>query len=144
MPPGKDWIRVDITRHLECVPRMKLKDIIAVKKCIPNQDTVDSVAKVADVDTRPLSNTVKGHEQAVNHFSNGQASHSSEKHAKMGRANAGGSWINSIMKVIKPVWNTVATGASFMGPQGRAISAGMNAIGTIGGFGNDSMTGAIR
>ena len=37
MPPNKNWLRCDITRHLECVPRISMKDIIAVEKAIPNQ-----------------------------------------------------------------------------------------------------------
>jgi len=37
MPTNKNWLRCDITRHLECVPRISMKDIIAVEKAIPNQ-----------------------------------------------------------------------------------------------------------
>ena len=34
MPPGKDWLRIDITRHLEVVPRMMLRDLISTKKAL--------------------------------------------------------------------------------------------------------------
>ena len=36
MPTNKNWIRIDITRHLELVPRLVLKDIISVKKADPD------------------------------------------------------------------------------------------------------------
>ena len=49
-------------RHLECIPRMALRDIIAVKKCSPNTDTIDNVHIVPTVDPSIASNTIEKHE----------------------------------------------------------------------------------
>jgi hypothetical protein len=43
MPPNKDWIRIDIVRHLEVIPRMMLRDLIATKKTNADPKTVELV-----------------------------------------------------------------------------------------------------
>lgn len=65
MPPSKDWIRIDIVRHLEVIPRMQLRDLISTKKTQADAKTVELVQHIAEVDARPMSNTIGRHEEAV-------------------------------------------------------------------------------
>ena len=65
MPISRKWIRIDITRHLELVPRLNLRDLISVKKAEPDDSTMKAIVKVADVDSRPLSSTIQRHEDAI-------------------------------------------------------------------------------
>lgn len=116
MPKDEAWIRVDVTRHLECVPRMKLRDIIAVKKCTPNQETVDVVAKLADVDARPLSNTLQAHEGALQAHANYPLTGAAPAHTQReARKGASGSWISKLMSGL---WSAGASVASRFGPVG--------------------------
>jgi hypothetical protein len=92
-----------------------------------------------------------GHVKAIENFSNGASSHHSAGVAEKGRKQGTGSWISSIMNVIKPIWNTAATGLGILGgPEGKAVGMGMQALGGIMGssnratFGSDSYGGQVK
>lgn len=44
LPPSKDWLRVDVIRHFEVLPRQNVKDLIAVGRTKPSPDTIGNVS----------------------------------------------------------------------------------------------------
>lgn len=51
LPANQDWIRVDIVRHFEGIPRQELRDFVGVKRRGPNPRTLDFV-KNKSMDTK--------------------------------------------------------------------------------------------
>lgn len=51
LPANKDWIRVDVVRHFEAIPREELRDFVGVSKRGPSPKTIDFV-KHKSMDTR--------------------------------------------------------------------------------------------
>lgn len=45
MPVNKDWLRVDVVRNWEALPRNDLKDYVAVKRRRENEKTLNFVKK---------------------------------------------------------------------------------------------------
>lgn len=43
LPKNQDWLRVDVERHFEAIPRHALKDFVGVKRPVHNQKTIDFV-----------------------------------------------------------------------------------------------------
>ena len=43
LPKNEDWIRVDVVRHWEAIPRMAIKDFVGLKRPVHNQKTLDHV-----------------------------------------------------------------------------------------------------
>lgn len=43
MPANKDWIRIDVERHFEGLPRQDLKDFVGVARPVANEKTLDFV-----------------------------------------------------------------------------------------------------
>ena len=43
LPRNEDWLRVDVERHFEALPRHSLKDFVGVKRPVHNQKTIDFV-----------------------------------------------------------------------------------------------------
>ena len=39
MPNNKDWLRVDVERHFEGIPRTAIRDLVSVKKPTGNATT---------------------------------------------------------------------------------------------------------
>ena len=40
LPMNQDWLRVDVERHFEVIPRQHLRDVVAVRRPVPNQKTI--------------------------------------------------------------------------------------------------------
>lgn len=107
------------------------------------------VSKISDVDPRPLSNTLKRHEDVVSHHGNYDASNHHSSQNKTHRSRGVGGWLSTIAGYLKPIWNTASTAIGmFGGPEGRLVSGGMNALSTgLGMFGNhrsDEATGSFK
>lgn len=47
LPKEQDWIRIDVERHFEAIPRHALKDFVGVKRPIHNQKTLDFVGQAS-------------------------------------------------------------------------------------------------
>jgi len=45
MPANKEWLRVDVERHFEGIPRQELRDFVGVKRRGPSEHTLDFVKK---------------------------------------------------------------------------------------------------
>lgn len=43
MPANKDWLRVDVERHFEGIPREHIRDLVSTKRRGPSQRTIDFV-----------------------------------------------------------------------------------------------------
>jgi len=43
MPANKEWLRVDIERHFEGIPRLELRDFVGVKRRGPSEATLNFV-----------------------------------------------------------------------------------------------------
>ncbi len=131
MPPSKDWIRIDIVRHLEVIPRMMLRDLISTKKTNADPKTVELVQHIADADTRPVSNTIQRHEDAVAAHSNVANNDVASLSNSSVRGKGTSSWIGGIMK--KLLGAGLQTAGTVLGTVGggwgKAIGAGMNYIG---------------
>lgn len=54
LPKDEDWIRVDVERVFECIPREFLKDLIAVKKPLHNKHSMNSAANIFDEHSNSL------------------------------------------------------------------------------------------
>lgn len=61
MPANKDWLRVDVERHFEGIPRESLRDIVATKRRGPSQKTIDFV-KNKSADTKLHTHDLDDHE----------------------------------------------------------------------------------
>ena len=137
---SQDWIRIDITRHIEVVPRLILRDIVSVENVSPNEATMKAVTHIADIDNRPISNTLEKHEQAMASSIN----MSPDMMGKGGREKGKASWMGKIWNAVR---STVAellpmAGARF-GPMGAAAGS------VIGGmikpnYQSDSYTGRVN
>lgn len=47
LPKNEDWLRVDVTRHFEGIPRHSIKDFVGVKRPVHNQKTIDFVQRAS-------------------------------------------------------------------------------------------------
>jgi len=45
MPINRNWLRVDVVRHFEAVPREHLKDFVSLKKSAESEKTLNFVEK---------------------------------------------------------------------------------------------------
>lgn len=61
MPANKDWLRVDVERHFEGIPREHLRDLVATKRRGPSQKTIDFV-KNKSSDTKLHTHDLDDHE----------------------------------------------------------------------------------
>ncbi len=97
MPIDKKWIRIDITRHLELIPRLAIRDLISVKKATPDDNTMKAICNVAEVDARPLSNTIARHEDAIQQ----SLGVSGAVLTKGVRSKGAAGWLSSLMHSVK-------------------------------------------
>jgi hypothetical protein len=144
MPASRNWLRVDITRHLEVVPRMALRDLIATKKAKSDPQTVAMVQHIAEVDPRPLSNTIQRHEAAIAHHANVDHTNTPALANQATRSGASGSWIGGIMKGLLNAAGFV--GQRFGGGVGKVLGTGAQLLANSGIFGgnrSDSYTGGV-
>jgi hypothetical protein len=128
MPPGKDWIRIDITRHLEVIPRMMLRDLISTKKAQSDPKTVELVQHIAEVDSRPLSNTIQRHETAMAAHADVQQGNTPALSNRNVRAKGSSSWLGKIMGPLLNIGGTVAQ--TLGGTWGKVIGTGMQFLGS--------------
>ena len=49
MPINKTWLRVDVERHFEGIPRTKIRDLVSVAKPKSNPKTHDVLRKVTNI-----------------------------------------------------------------------------------------------
>lgn len=49
LPPNQTYLRVDVVRHLECVPRNALRDIISVDRPVPNEESIKAASQAGPV-----------------------------------------------------------------------------------------------
>ena len=129
MPVDKKWIRVDITRHLELIPRLKIRDLISVKKADPDDRTMKAICHVADVDARPLSNTLKRHEEAIATSANMPIDETGGIVSRGLRKKGSGGWLSKIWSGIKSVMGIAAPIVSNFGPVGKIAGIGMGLLG---------------
>lgn len=61
MPANRDWIRVDVERHWEGIPREHLRDLVATKRRGPSQKTIDFV-KNKSAETKLHTHDLDDHE----------------------------------------------------------------------------------
>ena len=43
LPVSKDWLRVDVVRHFEVLPRQHIKDLVSVARTKPSTTTTNLV-----------------------------------------------------------------------------------------------------
>lgn len=46
MPAGQTWMRVDVDRHFEGIPRTSIRDLVSVQKPMGDSKTLESLRKV--------------------------------------------------------------------------------------------------
>ena len=49
MPANQTWIRIDVDRHFEGIPRTKNRDILSVAKPVHNEDTMEIVRQATNI-----------------------------------------------------------------------------------------------
>ncbi len=145
MTPGKEWIRIDICRHLELVPRLALRDIISVKRADVCCASIEAATHIAEVDPRPMSNTIERHEQAMlqgplqgQGLFTGMATGNTRKKGKS-------HWLRTIWNALKGV---IKTGVKLT-PIGDVMEAGAGLMQTIRQAAEDvnmtdNYTGGVR
>ena len=141
LKPSQNWIRIDIVRHLELIPRIELKDIIAVKKARADENTIKAVTHIAEIDQRPISNTLQRHEEAMASASNAPETQlvSNPSVRKKGAR----SWLGSIWSGLKSIMGFATPIVSRMGPIGALAGTLMSAVSQPTNQ-SDSMVGAVR
>lgn len=128
MPVDRKWIRIDITRHLELVPRLVLRDLISVKKADPDDGTMKAICRVAEVDARPLSNTLKRHEDAVASNANTEMTGESLLNKSV-RSKGTGNWLSKIWSGLKSAAGIVAPMLGMLpSPYTKLAGAGLGMI----------------
>lgn len=47
LPTNKDWLRVDVERHWEAIPRAEIKDFVGQKRPVHNKKALDFVTSAS-------------------------------------------------------------------------------------------------
>lgn len=61
MPANKDWLRVDVERHFEGIPREHIRDLVSTKRRGPSPRTIDFV-KHKSAETKMHTHDLDDHE----------------------------------------------------------------------------------